>query len=213
MIVAALGRSPGPRLRRLSGGAAVPRVGPCRDLAQGRAADPDRVGLSICYRARSLEHRRRGPVRRRRALRRRARRRPAWPDGLVDPAGGARGGRHRRRGLGGDPGGAAQPARRQRDSRQPDARLCRAIPAGLGRAGPPARSQRLQFSAERHVRRGGDAAADPRGRPGALGPRVRARRRGGRLARHVPDDIWFRHPGRSARRRGPRASAASTSAG
>ena len=132
-----------------------------QDVAdQGRAADHHRARPVARQSRQGLEHRRRGPVHHRRAVRRGRRASPAatrkasW----IIPLMIAR--RHcRRRGLGGDPGAAADALPRQRDAVEPDAGLCRAAGAELSRRRPVEGPERPQLPADAAAHRRPDAAA------------------------------------------------------
>ena len=104
------------------------------------------VGLSLCYLSNIWNIGAEGPARRRRD------RRIGPADLLPGVAGPARAdadaahGHPRRHGLRGDPGAPQDPLRRQRDPDQPDAGLCRRLPARLAGARTVAQSGRPQLS-------------------------------------------------------------------
>ena len=130
---------------------------------QGRAAHLDRRRPRRLLHRQCLEHRCGGPAYRRRPARR------LYPDLFSRLAVAAGPGphartRHRRRcALRRDPGVPEEPLLRQRDPDQPDARLRRAVVAGLAGARALARPRRLQLPSV-HTIRGLGAARTASGR-------------------------------------------------
>ena len=126
---------------------------------QGDAARPDRNRPLVLLSRQPLEHRRGGPVRDRRRLRKLARARDArigrgrwvFPAMMLV-------GHRRRRALRTHSGLPENAVRRQRDPDEPDARLCRAAHSRLPRARPLARPEGLQLPAIRDLRSVRDAA-------------------------------------------------------
>ena len=156
-----------------------------------------------------LEHRRRGPVHRRRRARRLARasdprrRAPGRARQLVDPAGDDDPRRDRRRALRADPGAVARPAQRLGNSHQPDVGLCRPARAGLAGARTVEGSGGPQPAGLRQFRSRSDAAASRRRRLAASGRAVRADRGRPRGAGLLQDAVrLFRAPGRLVAARG-----------